>query len=599
MEIKILISTLEEELRYVAEVDPLKWTAYVTEAKSFKYEEDSELLEADAIEAITEIAKDLGALRFKVHIFDETDFNVANLLVSYPTVHVEISKKAPSGTSAIVHNIVEHLHGTLIDLSLELDMFKLLKDTESKKEAGPAMSKTDPTKTAPDKDIEGLIEYISNKTKATVVKPKETLANYVCNDLLKEELTEIVDFFKNAETYRNANIEIPKGILFKGLPGTGKTYAAKCIAGTTDAYFLTCTASALQGMYIGSGAENIRNLFKAAKELQERSKKGVIIFIDELDSLGSRESHSHSSSGEEDRTLNQLLAEMSGFEDVEGIMLLAATNYPERIDDALMRSGRFSRQINIEYPEYEERKHLVDYYFGQLNIPLEEDATIPNITNLTDGLSPADIKEISNEAAIMAIRYKQVEIKIDYINEAINKVITKNIRKPDSPDVDYKLIAAHECGHVLAEYLYDKSIPIKVTNYSYGNAGGFTQSASRLEGILPKEQFLNRVKTLLAGRAAEYVICHTITNGASNDLYKAKNIMRAYYEDYQFESYESEKLNQLIIDKIQELYNDVVETFRKTDNCEMLNDLTNELIAKRVLYEQDIKIILTKEEDIL
>jgi cell division protease FtsH len=268
-------------------------------------------------------------------------------------------------------------------------------------------------------------------------------------------------------------------------------------------------------------------------------------------------------------------------------MLLAATNYPERIDDALMRSGRFSRQINIEYPEYEERKHLVDYYLGQLNIPLEEDATIPNITNLTDGLSPADIKEISNEAAIMAIRYKQVEIKIDYINEAINKVITKNIRKPDSPDVDYKLIAAHECGHVLAEYLYDKSIPIKVTNYSYGNAGGFTQSASRLEGILPKEQFLNRVKTLLAGRAAEEVICGYITNGASNDLEKAKKILKAYYKYYNFEYYEAKDLDQLILKDLHKYY-DEVKTLFETECKDVLEHLTNELTSKRIMYKKDI-----------
>jgi cell division protease FtsH len=199
-------------------------------------------------------------------------------------------------------------------------------------------------------DLDAVVEKVKKQSKADIVKPKETLADYVCSDSLKEELLEVKNFFENASVYKSAGIRIPKGILFKGVPGTGKTYAARCIAGDVDCYFMTCTASSLQGMYIGSGAENIRNVFEGAKALRKASGKGVIIFFDELDSLGSRVSHSGSASGEEDRTLNQLLAELSGFEDVEGIMVLGATNYPERIDDALMRSGRFSRQITIEIP---------------------------------------------------------------------------------------------------------------------------------------------------------------------------------------------------------------------------------------------------------
>ena len=249
---------------------------------------------------------------------------------------------------------------------------------------------------------------------------------------------------------------------------------------------MTCTASALQGQYIGSGAENIRAIFKGAKLLAEKSKKGVILFIDELDSFGDRQNRSGGAGGEEDRTLNQLLAEMSGFTETENIMVLAATNFPERLDSALMRSGRFGRQITIDYPDDFERLNMVKYYFDKIKIPLEKTVSKDDIASLTKGLTPADIKEIANESGILTIRQHQTEISLDNINEAVNKVITKNIRHPDKSTEELELVTAHECGHVLAEVIYNNSVPIKVTNYAYGNAGGFTQSAEVLSGIIHK-----------------------------------------------------------------------------------------------------------------
>lgn len=452
---------------------------------------------------------------------------------------------------------------------------------------GPAGGTSPTTGTASGADIDKIINYINTKTKGTVVSPKESLDDYVCGDLLKDELQEIVDFFKNEALYKSKGIQLPKGVLFKGPPGTGKTYAARCIAGSVDCYFITCTASSLQGMYIGSGAENIRNLFEGAKDLSEASGKGVLIFIDELDSFGSRESHAGSASDESDRTLNQLLAEMSGFEDVDKLMVIAATNYPERLDDALMRSGRFSRQINIDVPESEERQHMLEFYFNKIKMDIE-DATIVELSNLTEGMTPADIKEIANESGILTIRKKLSTIHLNDINEAINKVITKSIRNPDKAGLNYDMVAVHEVGHVIAELLYNKSCPLKVTNYSYGNAGGFTQSSNKLNSIPSKEVYLNRVKELLGGRVAEKVILKEITTGASDDLKRAKRMLMEYYQVYHFEPYVAKDLEQIVLDKLDALQFEMEVDFDNPVNKNYILNLKNELVSNRILYAKDI-----------
>jgi cell division protease FtsH len=282
---------------------------------------------------------------------------------------------------------------------------------------------------------------------------------------------------------------------------------------------------------------------------------------------------------------------MSGFEDVPGIMVLAATNYANRLDDALMRSGRFSRQINIDYPDKIERLALIEHYFKKISMPLK-DVSYEDIVELTEYFTPADIKELSNESAILSVRKKMPALSLECINEAVNKNITKSIRNKDG-DLDIHLVSAHEMGHVLAEVLLRKSYPIKVTSYSYGGAGGFTQSGFKLRGIQDKTSYLDEIKILLGGRAAEEVICHKITNGASNDLEKAKKIMKAYYETYMFENYDTTKLEQLILNNIQKCYNDVVELFKSKES--LLLELTTALEKERVMYTKDIVSICFKE----
>jgi cell division protease FtsH len=347
-------------------------------------------------------------------------------------------------------------------------------------------------------------------------------------------------------------------------------------------------------MYIGSGAENIRNVFEGAKALRKASGKGVIIFFDELDSLGSRDSHSGSASGEEDRTLNQLLAELSGFEDAEGIMVLGATNYPERIDDALMRSGRFSRQITIEIPEEDERRKLIEYYFKKLKMKIDADCTIDDVTALTKGLTPAEISEIVNESGILAIRNSRDTLYLSDMNEAINKVITKNIRKPDKDAEFHRLVAVHEIGHVVTEYIYSKSLSVKVTNYSYGDAGGFTQPGEVSKGIVSEQDFKAKVMSLLGGRVAEFTFLGYVTTGASEDFARAKSMLKRYYETYHFEIYKTAELDQMVLDTLNAWYRDIVVRFKGKIARDVIDALTTQLIKNRVLYTKDIASLISK-----
>ena len=576
---------------FLKNVSPVTYTndesaAFVADLDLDSY--DSDDIENKLVEPMTSLCKHEGSLRLDILVYVNPTTYFGTITIKEAVISVSINPAIASSVTPSVLDDFKQLTVTLseyvIDLSMHFTpsptMSKMVDDIADALGLGKGSIST-----MKSTNVDEIIETINNKTKATVSKPSENLAQYVCNDMLMEELVEVKDFMENYKQYKDLSIEIPRGILFKGPPGTGKTYAARCIAGSTDCYFLSCTASSLQGMYIGSGTQNIRDIFMGAKQLKEASGKGVIIFIDELDSLGNRDSHNGGAGGEEDRTLNQLLAEMSGFEEVEQMIVMGATNYPERLDDALMRSGRFSRQINIPYPTALERLPLVEFYFSKIKMPLD-DVEPMEISELTEGLTPADIKEIANEAAILSVRQKLSKITLDNVNEAINKVITKNIRNKDTLDIH--LVSAHECGHVLAQILYTKQYPIKVTSYSYGDTGGFTQPGLEKTGLKTQCAYLDECYMLLAGRAAEQVICGHITNGASNDLEKVKKIIKAYYKYYNFEHYEAKDLDQIILDDLDTYYKKVLEDFQEPKNLELLKLLTKTLEKERVLYTKDL-----------
>lgn len=581
-----MIFRYKNKIEWVEAMCPVAYTTVQTSAHKVKLDhtiKDSSILESTIVRDIDTLYCQTGSIEWDVMCFKDDEVTaIGKLSIGKDRVVSAINPADADKYEADFIRWVSHeLSGYVPDI--------LVKSAAVGGLAAAVHGSALKSSSKDADDVSKLIEEITTKTKADISKPKETLDDYVCNETLREELEEIKDFFENESVYKDAGVETPKGILFKGVPGTGKTYAARCLAGSTECYFMSCTASALQGMYIGSGAENIRAIFKGAKQLREKTGKGVYLFIDELDSFGNREHRSGGAGGEEDRTLNQLLAEISGFSDVDGILVLGATNYPDRLDDALMRSGRFSRQITIDRPETEERESIVRYYLSKIKFPLD-DATCEDIAQLTKGLTPADIKEILNEAAILTVRQKLSNITLNNINEAVNKVITKNIRTPDGK-LDARLVAAHESGHVLAEVLYANSTPIKVTNYSYGNAGGFTQTGNQLEGIVSKERHIAEIKMLLGGRAAESVMYGYVTNGASNDLDRAKKLLHRYYSKYHFEDYQVKDLEQTVLNKLNEIFSDVVSDFSTSENYKLLNWLTDDLEANRVLYAKDIVAI--------
>ena len=445
MNIKLNIRFLNQYKKYLENLPDI-FTDDITKSKSVcvNYDTDDEEFDEDELDEICQniegITKYQGSVIQTLDIYNDsfTDI-IAHIRITTTSIGVRNEKTITPEQDKVIKELCEALTPIIFDLTMKYTsggIAKLMKDMEDTLGRGSGVSGAIKEST----DEEAVIEAINSKTKATVSKPEVTLDDYICNDILKEELMEIKNFMEKYDEYVKLGIQLPKGILFKGAPGTGKTYGAKCIAGSTDCYFLSCTASSLQGMYIGSGTQNIRDIFEGAKKLNEVSGKGVIIFIDEIDSLGNREQNGSGAGGEENRTLNQLLAEMSGFEENQRIMVMAATNFEQRLDSALKRSGRFSRHITIDLPDEDEREYLLDYYFKKIKLPLD-DVTPMELIDITENLTPADIKEIANEAAILTVRQSLSSITLSNINEAINKVITKNIRNKDKLDIN--LVSAH------------------------------------------------------------------------------------------------------------------------------------------------------------
>lgn len=538
---------------------------------------DTSAVDGDVCRKISHVVGDLlvsGTARIEVVFYTKDDAQFASLHVDSTTRTVEMHE---TGIAPEKSGLVAAFGKTMMDNIRAYGLAAMFEAAVSKlKEDGA------PATPSAESELERLIQEVIQHTKADIIKPTETLDDYVCTPELKAELQEIADIFKNEKEYAELGVTLPKGVLLKGVPGTGKTYAARCIAGTTDAIFMSCTASALQGQYIGSGAENIRQVFQGARVLRERSKKPVILFLDELDSFGTRERRG-SSGDEENRTLNQLLAEMSGFKDATGILLLGATNYPDRLDPAALRSGRFSRQITIEIPEDDARQNLLKFYFDKIKMPRVEGAEdTSTLSGITKGFTPADIAELANETALLALRKKMREIDLNTVNEAIDRIITKETRAASKP-ADMQ-VSVHEAGHVLAEYLYQDTVSIKVTNYQYGSAGGFTQPNTIEQPLMSKALFFARIRTLLAGRAAEQVLCSDISVGASDDLRRASALAEDAICKYKFVERTAAAMEIQIQDVLDQEYRTVIEDFEKSENKSILKTITDALMEKRVLY---------------
>jgi len=345
-------------------------------------------------------------------------------------------------------------------------------------------------------------------------------------DEAKDELHEVIDFLRDPERFGRLGARVPKGILLYGPPGTGKTLLAKAIASEAGAKFFAQSASAFVEMFAGLGAARIRKLFEEA-----RKNAPAIVFIDELDAVGAQRT-GHGFSREQDQTLNQLLVELDGFEAREQVIVMGASNRLQDLDIALLRPGRFDRQVLVAAPDLAGREAILGVHTR--GKPLAEEIDLRSIARQTAGLTGAELENIANEAAIFAGRKGQKVLHQHDFEEAMERVVAGLQQRKVMTEKERRIVAYHEAGHAVMSHLTGDLLPVhKVTIVSRGSALGYTLNRPSEERYLhTSEEFEDLLKVFLAGRAAEQVVFGRITNGAANDLEKATELARAMVFDY-------------------------------------------------------------------
>lgn len=349
-------------------------------------------------------------------------------------------------------------------------------------------------------------------------------------DEAKEELVEVVDFLKSPQKYTEIGGKIPKGVLLVGPPGTGKTLLARAVAGEAGVPFFRISGSDFVEMFVGVGASRVRDLFK-----QARDKAPCIVFIDELDAIGKSRINSVSGGNDErEQTLNQLLVEMDGFDNEKGLIILAATNRPDILDPALLRPGRFDRQVPVERPDVKGREEILRIH--SKNVKIDGEVNFESLAHGTIGFSGADLANVVNEAALLAVRNGHAKVLMSDFNDAIDKVsigLKKKTRKEN--EKERRIVAFHETGHALVGAFtpgYPPVNKITVVPRSHG-IGGFTQYREEEEKTLQTERdLINEVDVLLGGRAAEQVVFNEISTGAANDIQRATDTIRKMITAY-------------------------------------------------------------------
>ncbi len=388
------------------------------------------------------------------------------------------------------------------------------------------------------------------KSRAKMVKDsgkKITFADVAGLKEEKEEMQEIVDFLKNPRKYLALGARIPKGILMVGPPGTGKTYLSKACAGEAGVPFYTISGSDFVEMFVGVGASRVRDLFEEAKK-----NSPCIVFIDEIDAVGRKRGAGLGGGHDErEQTLNQLLVEMDGFGDNQGIIVIAATNRPDILDPALLRPGRFDRQVMVGVPDIREREQILKVH--SKNKPTSEDVNYQVLAQSTPGFTPADLENVMNEAALLSARKDDKIIRMETIKEAITKVIAGVEKKSRlvSPK-ERKLTAYHEAGHAILAQVLPETDPVhQVTIIPRGRAGGFTmQLPEEDRSYATKKSMEKELIILLGGRVAESLILGDISTGAQNDLSRVTKIARAMVTKYAM----SENLGSMSYDTEDEVF---------------------------------------------
>lgn len=352
---------------------------------------------------------------------------------------------------------------------------------------------------------------------------KTTFADVAGQEEAKETLKEIVDFLHNPKKYTEIGASLPKGALLVGPPGTGKTLIARAVAGEAKVPFFAISGSEFVQMFVGMGAAKVRDLFKQAGE-----KAPCIIFIDEIDAIGKKREGTFSGNDEREQTLNQLLTEMDGFDGRKGVVILAATNRPESLDKALLRPGRFDRRIQMDLPDLEGRKAILNVHLKKVK---HDSINLDIVARATSGSSGAELANIVNEAALRAVRMGRTRVTTSDLEESVETVIAGAQRKGKVISADEKkVIAYHEIGHALVAAMQTHSAPVHKITIIPRTSGalGYTMQVDSGEQVLQsKEDLFNRIVTLTGGRAAEEIVCNTVTTGASNDIEQATKLARA------------------------------------------------------------------------
>ena len=372
-------------------------------------------------------------------------------------------------------------------------------------------------------------DFGKSKAKLHSDKDKVTFDNVAGLVEEKYEVKELIDFLKNPKKFQKLGARIPKGVLLVGPPGTGKTLLARAVAGEANVPFYYISGSDFVELFVGVGASRVRDMFKQAKQTAP-----CLIFIDEIDAVG-RQRGTGLGGGHDEReqTLNQLLTEMDGFGANEGIIIIAATNRPDVLDPALLRPGRFDRQVTVSLPDVGEREAILKVHAK--NKILAKNVTLKYLANRTSGFSGADLENLLNEAALLAVRRDKTEITMSEIDEAHDRVLMGPAKKSRKvSEKDKKITAYHEAGHVVAGMKQENSnIVQKVTIIPRGMAGGYTNIQSEEEKMhTTKNELTETICTFLAGRVAEQLIFDDITTGAENDIERATKIARAMVCEY-------------------------------------------------------------------
>ena len=461
----------------------------------------------------------------------------------------------------------------------------------------------------------GMNPFSVGKSKAQVYEKGDKTNRVTFKDVAgqegaKQEIQEIVDFLKQPQKYTELGGKIPKGALLVGPPGTGKTLLAKAVAGEADVPFFSMSGSDFVEMFVGVGASRVRDLFRQAKE-----KAPCIIFIDEIDAVGRARSKSPSMGGNDERenTLNQLLTEMDGFGTNSGVIILAATNRADILDKALLRAGRFDRQIHVDLPDLNERKAVFEVHLK----PLKLDNTVDpeTLARQTPGFSGADIANVCNEAALIAARHKKNAVgKQDFL-DAVDRIIGGLEKKTKIMTTNEKRsIALHEAGHATISWFLEHANPlIKVTIVPRGRALGAAWYMPEERQITTKEQMLDEMCATLGGRAAEELFIGQISTGAMNDLERVTkqaygmvayagmsdrlpNLCYYNNEEYSFSKPYSERTAELIDEEVKQMINEQYERAKSvlTTHKEGHNQLAQLLMEKEVIFAEDVERIFGK-----